>query len=93
MKNLILDVETILINLFQVGISSTTDSFIEEISEISDKCTKYNLILISKVLNELYLLLKIDKTNKTDISAKIMLLTNYINILKQKITYDKLGGY
>ena len=93
MKNLILEVEEILLNLFQVGISSIYNNFEENILEISNKCNKYNLILLSKELNELYILIKENNENKIDITKKIMYLINHINIIKQKISYDEIGGY
>ncbi len=95
MRSIVVDLESSIVNLFQAGISSVSDSLIFELEEMSKRLSEYKLKLVSEELSLLSSLLKEkDKQeNKLLIVEKIMFITNCIQILKKKISYDELGGY
>ncbi len=95
MKNLIFDVETTLINLFQTGFASVNDSGIKQLEQTAQSCSRHNLTLLADEISALAVLLAKEKNsdNLLVITQKTLHITRCVNILKQKISYDELGGY
>ncbi len=85
MKNLVFEVETLVINIFQTGFLSLNENVLTEIREMAEKCKRYNLEILSNQLLNL-----LDSENQT---KSLLLINKSVEILKKKISYDELGGY
>ncbi len=85
MKNLVFEVETLVINIFHTGFLSLNESILEEIREIAEKCKRHNLEILSNQL--------LDLSDSENQAKSLLLVHKSIEILKKKISYDELGGY
>ncbi len=91
MRGLVFEVETLVINIFQSGFISVNQEFMSEIKTISEKCERYNLIILSNLLMEL--LDSIQNDSDSEKAEKMLKIVKAVDILKNKISYDELGGY
>ncbi len=89
MKNLIFEVETLAINLFQRGFLATDNSLLAELDTMEESCNRYNLTELSRQLGNLSKSLK----GQGDKTYCLLTVIKSIDILKKKIGYDQLGGY
>ena len=97
LKDLIDDVELIIVNIFQTGIKSVSKEMFLEIEALVKKCNMFSLSYVANELENLYKLLSEsryqDDFDFDKITKKVSILSQSVMILKKKINYDSIGGY
>ncbi len=92
MKDLMLTVETAMVNLFSVGIQNVPKKFLIELCDIAKLCSLYKISVLSDEIFSLCSLLERPKQNEVAITEKILYIIKCVDILNHKIGYDELLG-
>ncbi len=95
MKQLLLDVESVVVNLFQTGFSSVNEAVVTQVEEMASVCNRYRLEVLGSELLDLGNLLKEVQTpeSRMALTQRTLHLVRCVDLLGQRVTYDDLGGY